>query len=139
MVFLFRNNIFELNTSSTGDRNFSSASVYYLATRISSEEESRKAKGAAECKFCLFSSSRVPVYGTDVMCTKGGFRCKRPGLLCHRVLIFHDNLRQHSIRDTRNLLDSWPWEIRPHPPSSPDLARTDFHLFRRCLLSSKKM
>jgi histone-lysine N-methyltransferase SETMAR len=28
-----------------------------------------------------------------------------------------------------NLLNSWGWEILPHPPYSPHLALSDFHLF----------
>jgi transposase len=28
-----------------------------------------------------------------------------------------------------NLLNSWGWEILPHPPYIPDLAPLDFHLF----------
>jgi transposase len=27
-----------------------------------------------------------------------------------------------------NLLNSWGWEILPHPPYRPDLAPSDFHL-----------
>jgi transposase len=30
---------------------------------------------------------------------------------------------------TANLPNSWGWEILPHPPYSPDLASSDFHLF----------
>jgi transposase len=28
-----------------------------------------------------------------------------------------------------NLLERWGWEILQHPPYSPDLAPSDFHLF----------
>jgi histone-lysine N-methyltransferase SETMAR len=30
-----------------------------------------------------------------------------------------------------NLLNSWGWEILPHPPYSPDLAPSDFDLFSK--------
>jgi len=35
---------------------------------------------------------------------------------------------------TVNLLERWGWEILEHPPYSPDLAPSDFHLF----LNTKK-
>jgi hypothetical protein len=56
---------------------------------------------------------------------------KRPGLLTKGlgVLLLHDNARSHSPAATVNLLNSWGWEILPHPPYSPDLASSDFHLF----------
>lgn len=60
---------------------------------------------------------------------KEAIRRKRPGLLSQGVLLLHDNARPHIARDTRNLLDSWHWEILPHPAYSPDLAPSDFHLF----------
>jgi hypothetical protein len=37
--------------------------------------------------------------------------------------------RTHSAAATVNLLNSWGWEILPHPPHSPDLTPSDFHLF----------
>jgi histone-lysine N-methyltransferase SETMAR len=45
------------------------------------------------------------------------------------VLLLHDNARPHSVAATVNLLNSWGWEILPHPPYIPDLAPADFHLF----------
>jgi hypothetical protein len=33
------------------------------------------------------------------------------------------------LPQTVNLLNSWGWEILPHPPYSLDLAPSDFHLF----------
>jgi transposase len=44
------------------------------------------------------------------------------------VPLLHDNARPHSDTATLNLLNSWGWEILPHPPYSPDLAPSDFHL-----------
>jgi transposase len=58
-------------------------------------------------------------------------RRKRPGLLTKGlgVLLLHDNARPHSAAATVNLLNSWSWKILPHPPYSPDLAASDFHVF----------
>jgi hypothetical protein len=44
------------------------------------------------------------------------------------VLLLHDNARQYTAQVTVNLLE-WGWEILQHPPYSPDLAPSDFHLF----------
>jgi transposase len=55
----------------------------------------------------------------------------RPGLLTKGlgVLLLHDNAPTHSAAATVNLLNSWSWEILPHPPYSPDLAPSGFHIF----------
>jgi transposase len=45
------------------------------------------------------------------------------------VLLLNDNAPPHSAAATVNLLNSWGWEILPHPPHSPDLAPSYFHLF----------
>jgi histone-lysine N-methyltransferase SETMAR len=54
----------------------------------------------------------------------------RPGLLTKGfgVLLLDDNARPHSVAATVNLLNSWGWEILRHPPFSPDLQPSDFHL-----------
>jgi transposase len=44
-------------------------------------------------------------------------------------VLLHGSVRPHSAAATVNLLNSWGWEILPHPPYSPDLAPSDFHLF----------
>ena len=49
------------------------------------------------------------------------------GRLC--VLLLHDNARPHTAIATRNKIVDLGWEVLPHPPYSPDLAPTDFHLF----------
>jgi transposase len=62
---------------------------------------------------------------------KDAIWCKRPGLLTKGlgVLILHDNAQPHIADATMTLLNSWAWKILPHPPYSPDLAPSDFHLF----------
>lgn len=48
-----------------------------------------------------------------------------------RVLLLHDNARPHVALQTRTkIVDEFGWEILPHPPYSPDIAPSDFHLFR---------
>ena len=40
------------------------------------------------------------------------------------VILQHDNARPHIA------IQELDWEVLPHPPYSPDLAPSDFHLFR---------
>jgi histone-lysine N-methyltransferase SETMAR len=53
---------------------------------------------------------------------------KRPGQLARGVLLHHDNSRPHTARATRYRLQDLQWELLEHPPYSPDLAPSDFHL-----------
>jgi len=54
---------------------------------------------------------------------------KRRGKLSEKVLLIHDNARPHTAIHTRELLEGFRWEVFDHPPYSPDLAPSDFHLF----------
>lgn len=48
----------------------------------------------------------------------------------HDSLIFlHDNAPAHTSLVVRNYLKNIKWEALPHPPYSPDLAPSDYHLF----------
>ncbi|GFS10848.1 histone-lysine N-methyltransferase SETMAR [Elysia marginata] len=56
-------------------------------------------------------------------------RRKHPRQLTNRVILQHDNATPHIARVTQGWLEKYGWEILPHPPHSPDLAPSDYHLF----------
>lgn len=47
-----------------------------------------------------------------------------------KVFFLHDNARPHIAKVTRLKLLELGWKVIPHPPYSPDLAPTDYALFR---------
>ena len=56
---------------------------------------------------------------------------KRPELINRKGVVFHhDNARPHTSLMTRQKLRELGWEVLMHPPYSPDLAPSDYHLFR---------
>ena len=57
------------------------------------------------------------------------FKAKRPNR--RQVRFLHDNARPHVAKITKQKLKELGWTALPHPPYSPDLAPTDYHLFRR--------
>jgi histone-lysine N-methyltransferase SETMAR len=54
-------------------------------------------------------------------------RRKIPGQLARGLLL--DNARPHTALATQERIQQLQWELLEHPPYSPDLAPTDFHLF----------
>ena len=46
-----------------------------------------------------------------------------------KVYFQHDNARPHASETVRQKLDSLGWTVIPHPPFSPDLAPSDYHIF----------
>lgn len=46
-----------------------------------------------------------------------------------KVSLLHDNVRPHIAKPVKTYLETLKWEI-PHPPYLPDIAPSDYHLFR---------
>lgn len=46
-----------------------------------------------------------------------------------KLILLHDNAPSHTSAVVREYLSTLKWEVLPHPPYSPDLAPTDYHLF----------
>ncbi|GFT32775.1 mariner Mos1 transposase [Trichonephila clavipes] len=60
-------------------------------------------------------------------------RQRRKGFL-HRIVTgdkkWHDNARPQVAKVVKTYLETLKWEDLPHPLYSPDLALSDYHLFR---------
>ena len=54
---------------------------------------------------------------------------RRRGHLSKGVLLQHDNARNHTARSTVATIQDLAFECLPHPPYSPDLAPSGFHVF----------
>ena len=47
-----------------------------------------------------------------------------------KVIFQHDNARPHVAKVVRETLEALNWDVLPHPPYFPDIAPSDYHLFR---------
>ena len=47
-----------------------------------------------------------------------------------RVILLHDNARPHVSKLVTDVLKELKWDVLPHPLYSPDIAPSDYHLFR---------
>lgn len=71
------------------------------------------------------------VYCYQLMQVQEALMSKRPSLVNRKgVILLHDNARPHVAKMTKQKIEDLEWEVLPHPPYSPDLAPTDYHLFR---------
>lgn len=72
------------------------------------------------------------LYRTQLMRLSRALREKRPQYeqRHNKVILQHDNARPHVAKQVKNYLETLNWEILPHPPYSPDIAPSDYYLFR---------
>ncbi|GBP91934.1 Mariner Mos1 transposase [Eumeta japonica] len=47
-----------------------------------------------------------------------------------KVILLHDNVRPHVAKPVKTYLGTLKWDVLPHPPYSPDIKPSDYHLFR---------
>lgn len=71
-------------------------------------------------------------YRTQLMRLKKALAQKRPEWKERhdKIILQHDNARPHVAVPVKNYLEGVNWDILPHPPYSPDIAPSDYHLFR---------
>mgnify|MGYP006139242355 CR=1 FL=1 len=55
---------------------------------------------------------------------------KKLGINQSKVRFLQDNAKPHTAKVTHKKLDELGWKLLPHAPYSPDLAPSDYHLFR---------
>lgn len=54
----------------------------------------------------------------------------RQGVDTSKTKFLNDNARPHIAKITQQKIEELGWTVLPHPPYSPDLAPSDYHLFR---------
>ncbi|GFV05780.1 histone-lysine N-methyltransferase SETMAR [Trichonephila clavipes] len=69
------------------------------------------------------------VYCRTLKKLKRALQNKHRGLLSSGVVLLHDNARPHTAVRSREVLRKFKWDVFQHPPYSPDLAPSDYHLF----------
>jgi len=47
-----------------------------------------------------------------------------------KIILLHDNTPSHTSKPVKDRLKDLAWKVLTHSPYSPDLAPSDYHLFR---------
>lgn len=68
-------------------------------------------------------------YASLLMKLREAIKIKRRGKISKGILLLQDNAPVHNSHVARSEARACGYEILPHPPYSPDLAPSDFHLF----------
>ena len=71
-------------------------------------------------------------YRIQLMRLSRALREKRPQFeqRHEKVILLHDNARPHVAKPVKTYLETLKWNVLPHPPYSPDIAPSDYYLFR---------
>jgi len=71
-------------------------------------------------------------YQQQLMQLSRALKQKRPDYAKRhdKVIFQHDNARPHITKAVKETLEALNWDVLSHPPYSPDIAPSDYHLFR---------
>ena len=83
-------------------------------------------------KFVIVETITGDRYRTQLMHLSRALKDKRPQYneRHDKVILQHDNARPHVAKVVKIYLETLKCEVLPHPPYSPDVAPSDYHLFR---------
>ncbi|GBP05812.1 Mariner Mos1 transposase [Eumeta japonica] len=72
------------------------------------------------------------LYRTQLMRLSRVLKEKRPQYYSRydKIILLQDNALPCVTAPVKNYLKTLDWEVLPHPPYSPDIAPSDYHLFR---------
>ncbi len=87
-------------------------------------------EGVIHLDFCPPKKSITAVYYSNLLqIVHDKLPKMRPGKVHLRPLFLQDNARVHTAKVSMEKIKDLKWQLLPHPPYSPDLAPSDFHLF----------
>ncbi|UYV71187.1 hypothetical protein LAZ67_8002076 [Cordylochernes scorpioides] len=71
-------------------------------------------------------------YQQQLMRLSRALKIKRPPYAKRhdKVIYQHDNARPHVAKVVKETLEALQWDVLPHPLYSPDIAPSDYHMFR---------
>ncbi|UYV63935.1 hypothetical protein LAZ67_2006056 [Cordylochernes scorpioides] len=71
-------------------------------------------------------------YQQQLMRLSRALKIKRPlyAKIHDKVIYQHDNARPHVAKVVKETLEALQWDVLPHPLYSPDIAPSDYHMFR---------
>lgn len=71
-------------------------------------------------------------YREQLLQLSSSLKAKRPEWAQRhgKVIFLHDNARPHVAKPVKETLEALGWNVLPHPPYSPDIAPSDYYLFR---------
>jgi histone-lysine N-methyltransferase SETMAR len=75
------------------------------------------------------STINAGVYCYTLTKLRRAIQNKQRGMLSRGTVMLHDNACPHTAAATLDLIATFGWEQFHHPPYSPDLAPSDFHVF----------
>ena len=100
---------------------------------LSEQSDGYRVLGHERCIACEFQKHGRTVnassYCSLLERLKTAIWTKRKGLLTQGVIPLYDNTWPHTARLTLETVEQLGIEVLPHPPYSPDLVPSDYHLF----------